>query len=209
MLSWRPTPPPPVLPWQLAHEREDRLALAERALHDLLRGLERPGVQQHPQREQTHHRHGPPRDLLALLGRGDVGRVRAWRRRGRGSRRARPGRAGPRRPPARGWTRRPSPAPRCRPRPAPASGDASSPPPSVGSPSAARRSRDRLRRCSGISVTTVLSTLDDASRAGTLERRRAWSAIFRTGRALTASRRRRRRHSDRSRPACGPPEVAC
>ena len=143
----------------------DLLALAEWAGDGLLGGLQGPGVQQDPQREQADDRHGPPRDLRARLGRGHVRRIRPGRRRRRlggrgrspcGDRRCRGrrrgGPAGGDRCTARRRCCQRLPRP---PRRAPSSAPV---PPSVGRPSAARRSRERLRRCSGISVTGVLST---------------------------------------------------
>ena len=149
-LNWRPTPPSPVEPWQLAHVLYSSAPTPSGPVGLLGRLGHRADVHEQPDRQQAEGEHGPERDLLARLGRRDVRRIGLRRRRWRGcgrrlatDRAGRCGAAGPRPPPS--WPAwRPPARPRRRRPPR------SSPPPN---PSAERRSRDRFSRCSGISVT--------------------------------------------------------
>ena len=118
---------------------------------------DRADVHEQPDRHQAQRGHRPERDLRPVLRRRDVRRVglrgRRWRRRGGGLAPGGPGRrgcGGLGAVVAAGVAAGASPA-----------GAASSPPPR---PSAARRSRDRFSRCSGISVTRRHGSARPASR---------------------------------------------
>ena len=133
--------------------------------------------------------HRPERDLRPRLRRRDVRRVglRRRRRRRRGGRLARrPGRRRPaprRASPPRSWPASRRPARRRRPRPRPR------PPPR---PSAARRSRERFSRCSGISVTRRHDRRHASARADSRARRDGPTlGRARSARPVAHDRRRR------------------
>ena len=176
--SWWPTPPPPLLPWQLAALPVDLLPSPSGPARAFSVGSQGPGVDEAP-RAGSRPSTGMAQNGIfgARLAACDVGGsgLAAAPPAGRRGGRAAGGRRG-RRARLDGGRRRTEAA-------APCAGlrRCVVPPPSVAA-RARRALAGALEQVLGISVTTVLSTRADASRARNTRAAPRPSAIFRTGR---------------------------